>query len=372
MVVLDPLDSRHRSLMAQHLLSLSADDRVDRFMAMVSDDYVLRYVNGIGYARDILIGAFHEGALVGLAHAAVYLDQGDLVTEVGVSVQASARRRGLGRLLLVASIDAARRFNVRRVLVLFRATNRAMAALTRSVGGRIERDATESHAVFEVNAGPDLPLRTTFDGRGGEVLQAIQPRERGRALLIHGAGGDSYQWLPVVVPALWAAGFSVCAPTLPGHGRAADPTKSTADELQACVAEAAAAFAPTLIIGHSLGGYLVQRHLQTRPVARGVLLASLPPTVPRERELRQVMAQLTCKLAGAAVEVALTDAPDLEGRAASVAPMLVIGGSRDRVVPMPWVRQTAARYGVQARMVNGGHRVMYGRAAEAVMRTLAA
>jgi GNAT superfamily N-acetyltransferase len=167
MVELKSLDSRHRSVMAAHLLSLGADGRVDRFMAMVSDDYVHRYVNGIGCARDILIGAFDEGNLVGLAHAAVYLDGADIVAEVGVSVQADARRRGLGRFLLAASIAAAQRFKVLRVLVMFRPSNRAMTALTRSVGGRIERDAIESHAVFEIPADVDLPLRTTLDTRGG-------------------------------------------------------------------------------------------------------------------------------------------------------------------------------------------------------------
>ena len=86
-----------------------------------------------------------------------------------MSVQDGARRRGLGRLLLVASIAAAQRFNVRRVLVMFRATNRAMTALTRSVGGRIERDAIESHAVFDIDADADaeVPLRTTLDTRCG-------------------------------------------------------------------------------------------------------------------------------------------------------------------------------------------------------------
>src|SRR2546423_1123040 len=133
------LDSRHREQLIAHLLALNPEDRSDRFIGAVSDDYVRRYVDGIGYARDVLIGA----------------------------------------------------------------------------------------------------------------LQATHPRERGRALLVHGAGGDSYQWLPSLIPALWNAGFSVCAPTLPGHGRGGDPTRANLDDLQACVSDSAERFGPTLLLGHS-------------------------------------------------------------------------------------------------------------------------
>ena len=51
------LDSRHREQLTAHLLALNPEDRSDRFIGAVSDDYVRRYVDGIGYARDVLIGA---------------------------------------------------------------------------------------------------------------------------------------------------------------------------------------------------------------------------------------------------------------------------------------------------------------------------
>ena len=38
------------------------------------------------------------------------------------------------------------------------------------------------------------------------------------------------------------------------------------------MADSAQAFEPTLIVDHSMGGYLVQRHLETRPAAQAVLL----------------------------------------------------------------------------------------------------
>lgn len=79
------LDSSHRDAMCAHLLALAPDDRASRFMAAVSDDLVRRYVGDIAYGRDRLIGALRQRTLLGLVHAAVDLEGGDRVIEVGVS-----------------------------------------------------------------------------------------------------------------------------------------------------------------------------------------------------------------------------------------------------------------------------------------------
>ena len=64
MEALIKLDSTHREQLAAHLLALNRDDRADRFMGIVSDDYVQRYIAGIGYACDVLIGALQGRRLV--------------------------------------------------------------------------------------------------------------------------------------------------------------------------------------------------------------------------------------------------------------------------------------------------------------------
>lgn len=371
MELLIALDSRHRDAVLAHLLSLGPDDRADRFTTSADDGYVRRYADGIGYARDILLGALRGRRLVGVAHAAVYLEHGDLAAEIGISVDAGARKQGLGKQLLRAALDAAKRFEVRRVSVLFRTANPAMAALARSIGGRVERDGADSSAVFELAAGRALPLTAHRNRQGSEVLQAIHPQSRGRVLLVHGAGGDSYQWLPTLLPALWQAGFSVCAPTLPGHGRGGDPARARLDDLLACVADSAKAFEPTLMVGHSMGGYLVQRHLETHPAAQAVLLASLPPEVPAADDLSHLKAELHCADSRTVLDTALAGAPRVDVAAVARTPLRVFGGTRDRVVPMPWVRHTALRYGVEPGFIDGGHRLMLGRAAARVAGALA-
>jgi surfactin synthase thioesterase subunit/GNAT superfamily N-acetyltransferase len=354
--------------MISHLQGLAPDDRCDRFLGAVNDAYVDQYVHSIGFARDILVGIVDGVQLVGLAHAGVSVQEGELVAEVGLSVDRSCRRLGLGQRLLQAVMDAAVRRGVQRVEVIFRSGNQPMSALTRRLGGTVVRCVGESSAVFRIGASMAWPLRTLRSAAGAELIQLRHPQERGRALLVHGAGGDSYQWLPELAPALWAAGYSVLAPTLPGHGREADPTAARLDVLQACVSEAADSFEPTLIVGHSMGGYLVQRHLQTRTARRVVLLASLPPQLPKQDELARQLAQLPCPLAQASARTALADAPDLApGPFAAQVQVQVIGGEHDRVVPKRWVSHTARRYGVKAQFVAGGHLLLRGHAATQAM-----
>ncbi len=366
------LTSRHRDEIMAHLLSLHADDRIERFTGSINDDSVRRYVTSIGFARDLLVGVRQGSGLVGLAHAAVDLERGDLVCEVGISVDRAARRRGVGKRLLLAAMAATRRFNVRRVTVLFRSSNTAMAALARSIGGHVERTGGDSCAVFDLRAGPQLPLQMIRDVQAGEFLLAIHPRERGRVLLVHGAGGDSYQWVPQLLPALWAAGYSVCAPTLPGHGKSSSPGLAHLGVLEACVTRNVEHFAPTLIVGHSLGGYLVQCHLQRQPARRALLLASVPPLVPTTQELGEMVAELQCEDSRAVAKLVLNRAPDIDVAAVARTPLTVLGGTRDRVIPMPWIRYTAGRYGVAPQFVNGGHRLMLGRAASQVMQAVSA
>jgi GNAT superfamily N-acetyltransferase len=371
MQTLTTLNARHCPAITAHLCALGIGDRSDRFMAGVSDDYISRYVHGIGFARDILIGAHQDQRLVGFAHAATHVQQGEQVMELGLSVDSGLRRQGVGRRLLTAAMRAAQALGVARMDIMFRARNPAMAALTRRLGGQVTRQGAESNAQFRLMPAHALPLQLRHSATGAERLQAWHPQERGRALLVHGAGGDSFQWLPQVLPALWAAGFSVCAPTLPGHGREADPALATLHDLQACLTQAADDFSPTLIVGHSMGGYLVQRHLQRRTVERVVLLASLPPHVPDEGQLAGALAQLHCPLAQQAARTALADAPDVAGQP-TTARVCVIGGEYDRVVHKAWVCDTAHRYGVAAQFVAGGHCLMQGRAAAEVMALLAA
>ena len=137
------------------------------------------------------------------------------------------------------------------------------------------------------------------------------------------------------------------------------------------MAVSADALDPSVVVGHSLGGYLVQRHLEKSPVPRAVLLASLPPEALDSDDRARVKSELKGSHARAIIDHALLAAPDVDVSAAAMTAMRVIGGSRDRVVPAPWVRSTARRYGVHADFVDGGHLLMARKTSDAVARAIA-
>ena len=154
------LGRRHAALMTAHLLALDATDRNNRFMGSLSDQLLGRYVAGIRFEQDLLIGAMQGERLVGMAHAARYNQGSERVVEVGLSVLADARGQGWGKRRLQAAIAGARQLHVDRAYVVYRSGNMAMAALARSAGGALGGQGEESFAYF------DLSL---------EVAQAVKP-----------------------------------------------------------------------------------------------------------------------------------------------------------------------------------------------------
>lgn len=366
-----PIDWNQRGAVLQHLLRLSADDRLNRFLSLASDTYVTNYVSGICFAHDIVLGAGEDSKPVGLAHGAVFVERGDLAAEIGISVDQDERRCGLGKRLLLAALEHARRLGVVRAHAIFRSDNVAVARLARRMGVRVKRDGGESRIVFGLNPSTGVPLSSSTTQWGTDVLHVSHPLERGRVLLVHGAGGHAMQWAHRLIPLLYRAGYSVCAPTLPGHGRRGDPSAAQLHSLLACVASNTDAFDPSVIVGHSLGGYLVQRQLEKSALQRTVLLASLPPAALDSIDLARMKAELKGAHSRAVIDRALPAAPNVDLALARKSRMLVMGGTRDRVVPEPWVRSTARCYGVDAHFVDGGHLLMTGGWSSAVAQAIA-
>lgn len=117
-----------------------------------------------------------------------------------------------------------------------------------------------------------------------EVIRRMPVRDRGRPrlLFVHGISVGAWIWDEHVLPWFAEAGFEACALSLRGHGaswgqdgiaewRLAD---YTADLDQA----ARSLGGPLVVVGHSLGGAVVQNWIRTggRPLGMA-LLASVPP-----------------------------------------------------------------------------------------------
>jgi pimeloyl-ACP methyl ester carboxylesterase len=99
-------------------------------------------------------------------------------------------------------------------------------------------------------------------------------------LMAHGAFCGAWVWDRFAGP-FRAAGHTVLAPDLPGHGADAgsDATLalSMADYAGAMASAASALPAPPVLIGHSLGGLVAMLAAMRTPVAGLILLAPSPP-----------------------------------------------------------------------------------------------
>jgi 3-oxoadipate enol-lactonase len=87
-------------------------------------------------------------------------------------------------------------------------------------------------------------------------------------VFIHGIGGSARVWTPQLA-SFDAAGFAPVAVDLPGFGARAPVTTMTFDELAADIEAAVerVGLARPVLVGHSLGGMVVQTALRRRPDA---------------------------------------------------------------------------------------------------------
>jgi len=216
-------------------------------------------------------------------------------------------------------------------------------------------------------------------------------------LFVHGAWHGAWCWADNVLPYVAARGHHAYAVSLRGHGRSGLTGSLRRASLGDYVADVATAVeklgrAPVLV-GHSMGGLVVQRYLAAGGRAAAcALVASVPPggvlkttlRVARRYPLAFLRANLTLSLwpivstparasewllresstpeEAAAVHARLQDesylaflgmlAPRVDSSRVRV-PVLVIGAGEDRMFSPAQVRATARSYGVEAEIVAG-------------------
>ncbi|HEY9194292.1 MAG TPA: alpha/beta hydrolase [Methyloversatilis sp.] len=221
-------------------------------------------------------------------------------------------------------------------------------------------------------------------------------------LFVHGAYTAAWCWDEHFLPHFADAGYEATALSLSGHG--ASPGREyldllSLDDYVRDVLEVMDGFdTPPVLIGHSMGGMVVQKCLETRQVPAAVLMASVPPqglwasAVGLAMRKPDLMSELNSLLSGGSTSLdALREAlfaqpvsmERLQQMARRVqpesarviwdmtlfnlpqpsrmhrAPMLVLGAELDPIIPPSLTEMTARALGVEAELIPGmGHGMM--------------
>lgn len=237
-----------------------------------------------------------------------------------------------------------------------------------------------------------------------EILIHLPQRKTSQTplLFVHGAFTSAWCWEERYLPFFAAAGFEAQAVSLSGHGNSRGrehlDSLSIHDFVKDVREAAAAMSAPPVLIGHSMGGFVVQKYLELHPAPAAVLMCSVPPQglMSAAMDLMwsrpNLLAELNRVMAGsrdgmnslrdamfaqpiavddmkrvyrhaqpeshrALWDMALLNLP----RASRVTrtPLLVIGAALDQLIPPSSVEMTARTYGVEAEIFPGmGHGLM--------------
>lgn len=129
-------------------------------------------------------------------------------------------------------------------------------------------------------------MDTRADPETAEKLEIIEakPRKAGSLrplLFVHGAFTGAWCWSEHILPYFAKRGFRACAVSLSGHGgspgRERLDSLSIGDYVNDLEQAVGTIGGDPLLVGHSMGGFVVQKYLEHASVPGAVLMASVPP-----------------------------------------------------------------------------------------------
>ena len=221
-------------------------------------------------------------------------------------------------------------------------------------------------------------------------------------LFVHGAFTAAWCWQEHFLSFFAEAGYASYAISLSGHGHSRGRDRldslSIADYVADVAAVAATMPTPPVLIGHSMGGFVVQKYLEQHEAAGAVLMCSVPPQGLMSAAMGAMFSRpglfqdLNSLMSGGRVAIdSLREAlfaqpvgtddlarfyrwsqpeshraiwdmtlfdlprPSLIGGL----PLLVLGAEFDHLMPVSTVEMTASRYAVEAEIFPGmGHGLM--------------
>lgn len=150
MVVFDmeTLFEKHKDMILYHYMSLSLEDRGNRFHHNVSDYSIINYVNTMTWDNRHCIGVIKDGVIIAL---------GELITnkiyergEIAVSVLTKYQNQGIGRKLVRELIQMACEMDIHNIHLIFVRGNAKMRSVAQDVNAKIEYHEGVYDGIIEV------------------------------------------------------------------------------------------------------------------------------------------------------------------------------------------------------------------------------
>ena len=158
-------------LLRDHLLRLDATSRHDRFNGFLDDSFIERYAARCADDGTVIVAYIVDGVVRGAAE--LHPPEEEALPEVAFSVEASARRQGVGTVLFRRLIAEARWKGYKRLRITTGAENHAMRALAGKFGAHLAFRHGESTGTIDLAKTPEAVLADL----------AASPFTAGRALL---------------------------------------------------------------------------------------------------------------------------------------------------------------------------------------------
>jgi pimeloyl-ACP methyl ester carboxylesterase len=248
------------------------------------------------------------------------------------------------------------------------------------------------------------------------VREPAKKNQKTPLLFVHGAWHGAWCWDEYFLPYFADNGYLVYALSLRGHGKSSGAERLRWTSIRDYVADVAQIVAeipqPPVLIGHSMGGFIVQKFLENVTMPGGILLASAPPqgvwrvalrsawhypkqfaklnlklslyplvetaelarsyffssTMPAE-QVKRYFAQLGDESYRAFLDMTLLNLPK-PGRVKT--PMLVLGGLNDHTFSVGEVKATARAYNTEPHFFPLAHDMMLEPGWEQVAETMMA
>ncbi len=136
-IVLRTLDGSDWGAVRRHLLRLATRERQERFGHLAGDDSLRDYCDHLERSDAVLVGAYADGEIRGLAELVLLDGQPAAAAELAVSVHRSYQSRGIGTAIIARALTLARERGIHLVSMKCRWGNRRMRRLAKALGARV-------------------------------------------------------------------------------------------------------------------------------------------------------------------------------------------------------------------------------------------